>query len=180
MEFFYGSSRVAFNAIAWGGLMKKSRSVVLMVSALALLPFVASAQTFPKISFSAPIDTGIVPNGVPIAIGDVNNDGNTDMILDNHLYLGDGAGHFMASPIDESSISGPYVQYTALGFQDLNGDRKLDYVRIDPSFDSGGIELPTGAASDYGAAGRRDGTLHAQPDDQPGRHGGGVGGLWGF
>lgn len=122
--------------------MKKSRSVVLMFSALALLPFVASAQTFPKLSFSAPIDTGIVPNGVPIAIGDVNNDGNTDMILDNHLYLGDGAGHFTASPIDESGISGPYVQYTALGFQDLNGDGKLDYVRIDPSFDSLGSTCP--------------------------------------
>ncbi len=122
--------------------MKKSRPVVLMFSALALLPFVASAQTFPKISFSAPIDTGIVPNGVPIAIGDVNNDGNTDMILDNHLYLGDGAGHFAASPIDESGISGPYVQYTALGFQDLNGDGKLDYVRIDPSFDSLGSSCP--------------------------------------
>jgi hypothetical protein len=122
--------------------MKNCKWVGSIFFALALLPFVASAQTFPKISFSAPIDTGVVPNGVPIAIGDVNNDGNTDMILDNHLYLGDGTGHFTASPIDESGIAGPYVQYTALGFQDLNGDGKLDYVRIDPSFDSLGSSCP--------------------------------------
>jgi hypothetical protein len=113
------------------------------LAALAAFAFVTqavSAQTFPKLQFSAPQKAAINTSGlgVPVAIGDVNNDGNTDLLIRNHLLLGDGTGQFQLSSIDESAVAGPYLQYTALPFRDLNGDGNLDYVRFDPPFDQAG------------------------------------------
>lgn len=110
------------------------------LAVFALGTQVVPAQTFPKLPFSAPQKAAINTDGlgVPVAVGDVNNDGNTDLLIRNHLLLGDGTGQFQLSGIDESAIAGPYLQYTALPFRDLNGDGNLDYVRFDPPFDQEG------------------------------------------
>ncbi len=77
----------------------------------------------------SPFSAGHLPND--IAIGDMNNDGNLDLVISNHqspylrVFLGDGRGGFRlapGSPIDVHSYPHPHGVVVA----DFNSDGKLD------------------------------------------------------
>jgi hypothetical protein len=77
----------------------------------------------------SPFPAGHLPND--IAIGDMNNDGNLDLVVANHqspylrVFLGDGGGGFHlapGSPVDVHSYPHPHGVVVA----DFNSDGKLD------------------------------------------------------
>ncbi len=77
----------------------------------------------------SPFAAGHLPND--IAIGDLNNDGNLDLVVANHqspylrVFLGDGHGSFRlapGSPVDVHSYPHPHGVVVA----DFNADGKLD------------------------------------------------------
>jgi hypothetical protein len=77
----------------------------------------------------SPFQAGHLPND--IAIGDMNNDGNLDLVVANHqspylrVFLGDGRGGFHlapSSPVDVHSYPHPHGVVVA----DFNSDNKLD------------------------------------------------------
>jgi hypothetical protein len=77
----------------------------------------------------SPFPAGHLPND--IAIGDMNNDGNLDLVVANHqspylrVFLGDGRGGFHiapGSPVDVHSYPHPHGVVVA----DFNSDAKLD------------------------------------------------------
>lgn len=78
---------------------------------------------------SSPFPAGHLPND--IAIADMNNDGNLDLVIANHqspylrVLLGDGRGGFNlapGSPVDAHSYPHPHAVVVA----DFNSDGKLD------------------------------------------------------
>jgi hypothetical protein len=92
----------------------------------------------PSFSFSAPQLISL-PNEFGydqvVGIGDVNGDGNTDLLTRGGLLWGDGKGHFTPSGIDESALF-DLSAYPSNDFQsypfplvDLNGDGHLDFVQ---------------------------------------------------
>ena len=83
-------------------------------------------------TFQAPVVTSNANLGGIIAVGDVNEDGFPDLLLEPYsISLGNGHGGFgTASAIDVGMPSGPSIiailQF--LGIQDLNGDDKPDLL----------------------------------------------------
>ena len=71
------------------------------------------------------------PHAHSVATGDINNDGNTDLILTNFLgaeiitITGDGKGYFPGKPIH---ISVPHYPYRNVIFVDINSDGNNDIV----------------------------------------------------
>ncbi len=72
----------------------------------------------------APASMGIAHfAGDGISVGDANNDGFLDLLLDNEFYLADGDGTFT----HRQTLSGPRIPYMG-GFADLDNDGDLDVV----------------------------------------------------
>ena len=93
----------------------------------------------------SPFPAGHLPND--IAIGDMNNDGNVDLVVANHqspylrVFLGDGHGAFRlapGSPVDVHSNPHPH----SVAVADFDSDGKLD-VAVD-SWGNNQIELLRG------------------------------------
>jgi Bacterial Ig-like domain (group 3)/FG-GAP-like repeat/FG-GAP repeat len=82
--------------------------------------------------YEQPNSAGYPDMRYPIDVGDINGDGNTDLVLtDNsngalYLMLGDGTGNFTYSSTIQTYQSGPTY------LVDLNGDGNLDLVATDP------------------------------------------------
>jgi hypothetical protein len=93
----------------------------------------------------SPFPAGHLPNDV--AIGDMNNDGNLDLVVANHqapylrVFLGDGRGGFHlapGSPVDVHSDPHPHGVIVA----DFNSDLKLDAAT--DSWGNNQIEIVSG------------------------------------
>lgn len=84
-------------------------------------------------AFSA---NGITMSYAPheISIGDMNKDGNADLVIANHdsytvqILRGDGKGNFAASPDTLVMKKGNHAHTHGLGIADMNGDSFIDIV----------------------------------------------------
>jgi hypothetical protein len=120
-------------------MLQRLLSFVLVPAAILLFnPILLSQDTsspqgrLPKIAFSAP-QVISVPEAYtnPLTFGDFNNDGNTDILTQGGLLLGDGKGGFTVSSIDESLL---VSQGYYLAVADVNGDGNLDVLQLQPGF----------------------------------------------
>ncbi len=78
-------------------------------------------------------DHGLVGGG--LAVGDVNRDGNRDVVVPGALWLGDGAGGFAASRAIPNSPD------SAVVLSDVNGDGRLDLAGGMTSYGAYGLGL---------------------------------------
>ena len=115
------------------------RPMLLLMAVVAAMPssplLTAAPPTF---SFSAPQLINIPDEfgyDNVIGIGDVNGDGNTDLLTRAGLLWGDGQGNFTPSRVDVSELF-DLSAYPANDFQsypfplvDLNGDGHLDFIQ---------------------------------------------------
>jgi hypothetical protein len=69
------------------------------------------------------VDLGV--SGV-LEVGDVNSDGVRDIVIDDHVFLADGAGGF-----DEVGASGLPSASTPFVLAELSGDGRLDIAKVD-------------------------------------------------
>src|SRR5690349_5621517 len=114
------------------------RPLLHLMAAAAMTSSTLLSGANPSFSFSAPQLISL-PNEFGydqvVGIGDVNGDGNTDLLTRGGLLWGDGKGHFTPSGIDESALF-DLSAYPSNDFQsypfplvDLNGDGHLDFVQ---------------------------------------------------
>jgi hypothetical protein len=100
-----------------------------------------------------------------IALGDMNKDGHTDLVIASHDYYtililrGDGKGNFAATPDSVVMKKGSHPHTHGLGVGDLNGDKNLDIVTannndndISVMLNSGGNSFNAASASPFAVA----------------------------
>ena len=114
------------------------RPVLHLMAAVAMMSSTHLNAATPTFSFSAPQFISLPQEfgyDQIVGIGDVNGDGNTDLLTRGGLLWGDGKGHFAAAGIDESVLF-DLSAYPADDFQsfpfpliDLNGDGHLDFIQ---------------------------------------------------
>jgi len=115
---------------------------VVLVSGLGVTPAAAGVGAIAA-AFAAEVrlTAGDTPFG--LAIGDLNNDGNDDLVVANLLadasvYLGNGDGTFTAQP---DALSGPG---TAAAISDLDGDGNADLAVTNGDTDDVSVLLGNG------------------------------------
>src|SRR5262249_19223286 len=67
--------------------------------------------------------------GGPLAIGDLNNDGNLDLVADVGVLLGNGDGTF--TPLGSDPASDVPGGTISIAVADVNGDSMMDVVVVD-------------------------------------------------
>jgi hypothetical protein len=107
-------------------------------------------------TFRAPVKTPLTPVGTAMAIGDLDGDGNVDVVLSVQYatietYHGNGDGSFT---LRSSQKPANILTGSSLVLTDLNGDGKLDLISCAGTFNSTPTALVT-------FRGRGDGTFDA-------------------
>ena len=113
----------------------RAQSFLPFLAAFAsMLPSTVNAAA-PTFSFSAPQAVNLPGDTVVIAIGDINEDGKTDILSTTGIFWGDGKGSFTPAGIDVSQLfdisSDPYGTTVDFPFPlvDLDGDGHLDFIQ---------------------------------------------------
>ncbi len=75
-----------------------------------------------------------------ITTGDINNDGNQDVVIDGRAYLGNGSTGISGS----SPIGGSLTNIGFISLNDFNNDGNLDVIRRGTSGTSGALEVRLG------------------------------------
>jgi hypothetical protein len=129
----------------------------LRVSLLALLVISPGAslfcQTSPAFKFSAPLEVSLQTTSTPVhvqylASGDVNGDGNTDLLMNigfkPELLLGNGKGGFTEKLVTNGPLPGIDINSLLI---DVNGDGFADYISTSGGGydDQGGCQATPGS-----------------------------------
>ena len=94
-------------------------------------------------TFQSPPTTYQVGTATRIQLGDINGDGNTDIVANNGMaILGRGNGGFYA-PTNYGTAAG-----AAIGLGDLNGDSGIDVVAGSPTGIGSGVSITLNAKND--------------------------------
>lgn len=113
----------------------RAHSFLAIVAGFAsMLPSTLNAAA-PTFSFSTPQPVNLPGNTGIISIGDINEDGNTDILNSSGIFWGDGKGNFNPAGIDVSQLfdisSDPFGTTEDFPFPlvDLDGDGHLDFIQ---------------------------------------------------